>query len=917
MSSSSSSRLKTDELGSASTVSSFALLSSAEKQRELRQVRTRLKYDDSSDRRVKIYTSDRWRPCVALCLLMLYGTSLFLCYQSFVRLPEPNDSRTGWFMESSAMNVTRELAASIGHRYVSTMNEERSAQYLEAALRGLAESDSVRSDVTVQVVREQVIGSNGLQEAFGFQIANVYNNLTNIVMVVTPKDGVSRVKSVLVNAHYDSTLGSPGASDCASCVGVGFEVARTILMNSSIPLYSPLVFLFNGGEETLMQAAHGFMATSAFASQVGAFINIESTGPWGPDVIFQHTDDWTLSAFAKVAPYPRGNSVAQDFFEMGLIPADTDYRMLRGISEDARVPGVDLAFLFDGLAYHTREDTVERIRSGTLQSMGENVLSLVSEYSKVLGVPGYEDEVYSRASGRKGVQGQVFFDIGGMLMVVYSAQVASVLHSLPLMVLLLLSLTTVISEPSVMMGHVRTAMSSVGLCILLPCILGGVRALLSGHPISWYGNFLESALVFLPLASAGILLPCDGLREQRTKDSLGFGVLFAMLGSLTMMLGMTSSFVTASWGAGTIIATVLQSKLSHLGLMLGYLLPSYFGCSIAITTLVHVIEKIGITGSMGGIVGIFLTDSVVGALSGLCVVLVFGSLTPHVAYALGAYKKRLCMILAAISIASAILSSYMSFEKSPRVKKGIPYTHVAPKRMIFQHIHKIAEYDDSIESSMFSACSLDAIEIDEDVMLPWKLKSLPNIPFDSHDWVSLYPLNFLVTGISKEDNIKEYDEIQEIWPRFPSLKKSSFFSVAVDSIKHYLNDGYEAMRLAWSQASLSPKVQSLKRKHFELDTVFPGWAVLNITGDIVQWSLGEHVASVDSTNAQHIVRYASGPYTTVWRFWIDVPKENSDVTITMYVKHFKLAPYAEDILHGIKSWISPATVTTWQRTYHL
>eukprot|EP00889_Picochlorum_renovo_P006629 jgi/Picre1/33659/NNA_001139.t1 len=808
MSSSSRSRLKTDELGSASTVSSFALLSSAEKQRELRQVRTRLKYDDSSDRRVKIYTSDRWRPCVALCLLMLYGTSLFLCYQSFVRLPEPNDSRTGWFMESSAMNVTRELAASIGHRYVSTMNEERSAQYLEAALRGLAESDSVRSDVTVQVVREQVIGSNGLQEAFGFQIANVYNNLTNIVMVVTPKDGVSRVKSVLVNAHYDSTLGSPGASDCASCVGVGFEVARTILMNSSIPLYSPIVFLFNGGEETLMQAAHGFMATSAFASKVGAFINIEST--------------------------------------------DTDYRMLRGISEEARVPGVDLAFLFDGLAYHTREDTVERIRSGTLQSMGENVLSLVSEYSKVLGVPGYEDEVYSRASGRKGVQGQVFFDIGGMLMVVYSAQVASVLHSLPLMVLLLLSLTTVISEPSVMMGHIRTAMSSVGLCILLPCILGGVRALLSGHPISWYGNFLESALVFLPLASAGILLPCDGLREQRTKDSLGFGVLFAMLGSLTMMLGMTSSFVTASWGAGTIIATVLQSKLSHLGLMLGYLLPSYFGCSIAITTLVHVIEKIGITGSMGGIVGIFLTDSVVGALSGLCVVLVFGSLTPHVAYALGAYKKRLY-----------------------------------------------------------------AIEIEEDVMLSWKLKSLPNIPFDSHDWVSLYPLNFLVTGISKEDNIKEYDEIEEIWPRLPSLKKSSFFSVAVDSIKHYLNDGYEAMRLAWSQTSLSPKVQSLKRKHFELDTVFPGWAVLNITGDIVQWSLGEHVASVDSTNAQHIVRYASGPYTTVWRFWIDVPKENSEVTITMYVKHFKLAPYAEDILHGIKRWISPATVTTWQRTYHL
>ena len=908
----SSSRSKNDELGSPSTVSSLA-----EKPRGLRQVRTRLKYDDSPDRRVLINTNDRWRPFVAACLLVLYGTSLFLCYQSFVRLPEPNESRTGWFMESSAMNVTRELADSIGHRYVSTMNEEQSARYLEGALRELAKSDSLRGDVTVQVFREQAVGSNGLQEAFGFQIANVYNNLTNIVMVVSPTDGMSHVKSVLVNAHYDSTMGSPGASDCASCVGIGFEVARTILMNSSIPLYGPLIFLFNGGEETLMQASHGFMATSAYASRVGAFINIESTGPWGPDVIFQHTDDWTLSAFARVAPYPRGNSVAQDFFEMGLIPADTDYRMLRGISEEASVPGVDLAFLFDGLAYHTREDTVERIRPGTLQSMGENVLALVSEYSKVLGVPGYESKMYNQGSVEKNVQGQVFFDVGGRFMVVYSAQVASVLHSLPLMVLLLLSLTAVISAPSAMMGHIRTALASVGLCILLPGVLGGVRALLSGCPISWYGNFIESGFVFLPIASAGILLPCDGLRGQKTKDSLGFGVLFAMLGSLTMMIGMTSSFVTASWGAGTIIASLLESKLSHFGLILGYILPSYFGCTIAVTTLVHVIEKIGITGSMGGIMGIFLTDSIVGSLSGVCVVLVFGSLAPYIAYAFGVYKKRVCMMLAALSIVSAILSSYVSFEQNPRVKKGIPYTKVAPKRMIFQHIHKLSEFDDSIQSSMFSACSLDAIEVDEDAMLPDTLKSLPTIQFDSHDWVSLYPLNFLATGVSKEDTAKEYDQIQAIWPRVPSLKKSSFFSVAADSIKHYLNDGYEAMRLAWSQTSLDPKAQSLKRKHFELDTVLPGWAVLNITGDIVQWSLGERVASVDSTNAQHIVRYASGPYTTLWKFWIDVPKENPDVTITMYVKHFKLAPYAEDILHGIKDWISPATVTTWQRTYHL
>lgn len=38
-----------------------------------------------------------------------------------------------------------------------------------------------------------------------------------------------------------------------------------------------------------------------YARQLGAFINLESTGPWGPDVLFQHTGDWTLQVQARAA----------------------------------------------------------------------------------------------------------------------------------------------------------------------------------------------------------------------------------------------------------------------------------------------------------------------------------------------------------------------------------------------------------------------------------------------------------------------------------------------------------------------------------------------------------------------------------------------------------------------------------------
>lgn len=67
------------------------------------------------------------------------------------------------------------------------------------------------------------------------------------------------------------------------------EIARVLVSDHSISLRAPVTFLFNGGEETLLLAAHGFMQQSKWASDIGAFINLESTGPGGPGFLFQHT----------------------------------------------------------------------------------------------------------------------------------------------------------------------------------------------------------------------------------------------------------------------------------------------------------------------------------------------------------------------------------------------------------------------------------------------------------------------------------------------------------------------------------------------------------------------------------------------------------------------------------------------------
>ena len=44
----------------------------------------------------------------------------------------------------------------------------------------------------------------------GLELANIYQNLTNIVLTVTPK-AHQTVPAVLVNGHFDSAIGSPGS----------------------------------------------------------------------------------------------------------------------------------------------------------------------------------------------------------------------------------------------------------------------------------------------------------------------------------------------------------------------------------------------------------------------------------------------------------------------------------------------------------------------------------------------------------------------------------------------------------------------------------------------------------------------------------------------------------------------------------
>lgn len=444
-------------------------------------------------------------------LLVVFGAlycALYVATQHFfaeVPTPLPADADPTLFAEGRVFEHLHVLTKTIGHRHVGSAGEEQSAQYIYGQLQKLVElAAESRPDLAVEAARESVTGGVTMH-AFKFELANVYANLTNVVLRIAPTDPVAASKkAVLVNSHYDSTLGTKGASDAGSCICIMLELARTLVANPSIRLAAPVVFLFNGGEETLSQASNGFFAQSKYAPQLGAFINLESTGPWGPDVVFQHTGDWTLQAYARSAPHPRGTTLAQDFFDLGLIPADTDYRMF-SYRHYGGLPGVDVAFIFDGTAYHTARDELERIRPGTLQDMGHNSLAALQEFARVLAT----DPPQPR-KGDKG--GSVYFDVWGKAMVIYSHAQAKALHHAPLAIVLLLPLLGSAHTRQQLgwgglLGGAVLALLSVICALVVPAAVGAGRAVISGVPMAWYGRPQLAYAIYLPAAVAGILLP--------------------------------------------------------------------------------------------------------------------------------------------------------------------------------------------------------------------------------------------------------------------------------------------------------------------------------------------------------------------------------------------------------------------------
>jgi hypothetical protein len=327
----------------------------------------------------------------------------------------PADAPMELFSEDRALAHARALADDIGVRVVGTAGVEAAERYVAAAAEALAsEARATRPDLDVEFLVHRPTGSFRLN-FLNHDIANAYTNLTNVAVRVRARrpDGTrfeprKKKSAVLLNAHFDTTLGSPGGADCASCVGILLEQLRVLIHPNSNPPLSPIIFLLNGGEETFMQAAHGFVAHHPWADEPGAVINVEATGTSGPDVLFRETGGWPAELYMKHAPRPVATATVRDLVRFANLPVDTDFSVFRDPTfENGNLPGVDIASMLDGYSYHTDRDVVSRIRKGSIQAYGENVMRATEAFAAKLAILDERNRDERTRSDRAGARRRV------------------------------------------------------------------------------------------------------------------------------------------------------------------------------------------------------------------------------------------------------------------------------------------------------------------------------------------------------------------------------------------------------------------------------------------------------------------------------------------------------------------------------
>ncbi|XP_070231958.1 endoplasmic reticulum metallopeptidase 1 isoform X2 [Bos mutus] len=388
-----------------------------------------------------------------------------------------------------------EHITSIGPRTTgSPENEILTVHYLLEQIKLIEAQSNSLHKISVDVQRPT--GSFSIDFLGGF--TSYYDNITNVVVKLEPRDGAQH--AVLANCHFDSVANSPGASDDAVSCSVMLEVLR-VLSTSSEALHHAVIFLFNGAEENVLQASHGFITQHPWASSVRAFINLEAAGVGGKELVFQTGPEnpWLVQAYVSAAKHPFASVVAQEVFQSGIIPSDTDFRIYRDFGN---IPGIDLAFIENGYIYHTKYDTADRILTDSIQRAGDNILAVLKYLAT-------SDMLASSSKYQHG--NMVFFDVLGLFVIAYPSRVGSIINYMVVMAVVLYLGRKLLHPKYKTATYTKDFFCGLGITLiswftsLVTVLIIAVFISLIGQSLSWYNHFYVSVCLYGTAAVAKII----------------------------------------------------------------------------------------------------------------------------------------------------------------------------------------------------------------------------------------------------------------------------------------------------------------------------------------------------------------------------------------------------------------------------
>jgi hypothetical protein len=291
---------------------------------------------------------DRAAPIVAiLAIAIMAAVSL----ESLWPPTAPGGGPASFSVERAMAHVG---ALAAGPRPAGSAQHRAAREYIVTALRERAGLEAEIRDSTATSTRYGV----------PYDAARVHN-------VVATIRGTDPSRRIVLMAHYDTVLTSPGAGDDAAGVATLLEAGRALAVEYGGG--PDVTLLFTDAEEVGALGAEAFLASGGLDPERTAVLNFDARGNAGPCALIETAGDEgrlvrTLArSGAPVAAASLLPTLAR------LHGVGTDFRPFR----EAGAGGLNFAIV-DGVArYHTPADTPPALDRESVRRQGEAAVALV------------------------------------------------------------------------------------------------------------------------------------------------------------------------------------------------------------------------------------------------------------------------------------------------------------------------------------------------------------------------------------------------------------------------------------------------------------------------------------------------------------------------------------------------------------